>query len=63
MTQIVRSSGMFSMNCNVPTNGKVPEDPLYIFGIIVAVAFVLVCVYSLFVRWVWKNAKKRSQKL
>ena len=51
------------MNCKVPSNGKTPEDPLFLFGTIVASAFALVCAYSLFVRRVWRNAKKRPQKL
>jgi hypothetical protein len=56
------SPGMFSMNCTVPSNGELPEDPLYIFGAIVASAFILVCIYSLFVRRLWRNAKKRTRK-
>ena len=51
------------MNCGVPTNGTLSGDPLYIFGTIVASAVILVCVYSLFVRRLWKNAKKRTQML
>ena len=50
------------MNCKVPSNGTVPEDPLYIFWAIVASAFVLVSFYSLFVRRLWRHAKKRTQK-
>ena len=56
------SPGMFSMNCTVPSNGRLPEDPLYIFGAIVASAFIVVCIYSLFVRRAWRNAKKQTQK-
>ena len=56
------SLGMFSMNCTVPSNGKLPEDPLYIFGAIVASALIVISVYSLFVRRLWRNAKKRTRR-
>ena len=59
---LICSLGMFSMNVTVPTNGILPEDPLYFFGMVVSLAFVLICIYSLFVRRLWRNAKKRSQK-
>lgn len=62
LTPTTGSLGVFSMNCNVPSNGKLPEDPLYIFGAVVASAFVLVCIYLLFVRRLWRNAKKRTRK-
>jgi len=56
------SPGMFSMNCRVPSNGELPEDPLYIFGAIVASALIVISIYSLFVRRLWRNAKKRTRR-
>lgn len=54
--------GAVSMNVTLPTNGHAPQYPLYIFGAVVALEFVLACVYLLFVRRILKNSKKRVQK-
>ena len=62
LMRIACSLGIFSMNCTVPSNGKLPDDPLYLFGTIVVSAFVLIFIYLSFVRHLWRSAKKRTQK-
>ncbi|KAF9651890.1 hypothetical protein BDM02DRAFT_3184137 [Thelephora ganbajun] len=56
------SIGVFSLNVKVPTNGKTPQKPLWGFGIFITGAAFVVCIYLLFVRWLWRSAKKWYRK-
>jgi len=54
--------GVFSMNVQIPTNGHAPGYPLYMFGAVVSIEVVFACVYLLFIRRIWRDAKKRVRK-
>jgi magnesium transporter len=67
-TQCVTSSriwlaGVFSMNCNVPTNVKEPDGLYNAFGIVVAIVFVILGIYLWVVRRWWLEAKRRRRAM
>lgn len=49
------------MNVTLPSNGRMPGYPFYMFGVVIAIEVVLTCVYLLFVRRIWRDAKKRAR--
>ncbi|KAF9787181.1 hypothetical protein BJ322DRAFT_1107254 [Thelephora terrestris] len=54
--------GLSSVNVTIPTNGHAPQYPLYLFGAVIAVEVVITSVFLMFVRRIWRDAKKRTQK-
>jgi magnesium transporter len=53
--------GLFSMNVNVPHNVRDPSGKYNVFGAVLALSLVDLCVYTLVVRAWWAQAKRRRQ--
>lgn len=51
--------GLHSMNCNVPHNLIAAGGKFNMFGIIIALAIVILTVYGCVVRWWWVRAKRK----
>ena len=50
--------GLNSMNVSVPQNAH-DGDKFYVFGIIIALAFLITVIYGIIVRRWWVSAKKK----
>ncbi|KII93749.1 hypothetical protein PLICRDRAFT_403555 [Plicaturopsis crispa FD-325 SS-3] len=51
--------GVFSLNITVPTNGHDPGYPYDVFGVVIALALLILCAYLLNVRRWWIMARRR----
>jgi len=51
--------GLFSLNITIPTNGHGPKDRYNVFGVILAIASVILGTYLAVVRRWWVRAKRR----
>ncbi|TFK41201.1 hypothetical protein BDQ12DRAFT_664050 [Crucibulum laeve] len=51
--------GLFSVNITIPSNERDPSGPYNVFGIIIALATVILCGYLSVVRYWWNQSKRR----
>lgn len=53
-------AGVFSMNVTLPANLREPGAPFNVFGVVIAMSFIIIIVYSWLVRWWWIQARGRQ---
>jgi magnesium transporter len=56
-------AGVCSMNVTLPANRLEPGAPFNVFGVVIAMSFIITIVYSWLVRWWWIQAKGPRQDL
>jgi len=56
-------AGVFSMNVTLPTNRHEPGASFNVFGVVIAMSFIIIIVYSWLVRRWWIQAKGPRQDL
>jgi magnesium transporter len=52
-------TGTLSLNVTVPQNDRSPDSPYHVFGIVIALASLILCGYMTVVRQWWIQAKRR----
>ncbi|KDR84946.1 hypothetical protein GALMADRAFT_1322166 [Galerina marginata CBS 339.88] len=55
-------TGLFSMNITIPMNVHQPGGPHNVFGIVLALAALIIFAYISLVRHWWRNAKRRRRR-
>lgn len=55
--------GVCSMNVTLPANLREPGAPFNVFGVVIAMSFIILIVYSWLVRWWWIQARGPRQDL
>lgn len=62
ISALLSLTGLFSMNVTVPAN-DLAGNRYDMFGIVIALAFVIIVVYGSFVRLWWVRARRRRGNL
>jgi len=52
--------GLCSLNVTLPTNGSLPTDRYYIFGIVLVIMIVILSGFAFVVRYMWVQAERKK---